>query len=72
MDTRTGKFKLGLKATDEILAGNEEQAIAVFDRLRRQKMLAASMHEMNQLLRHPDHAARARAAIRRIGMEYAG
>lgn len=72
MVARREEYKLGLMATDEILAGNEEQALAAFERLRRQKLLAASMHEMNQLLRHPDHGARAHAAIRRIGMEYAG
>jgi hypothetical protein len=64
--------ELGLRATHEILAGSQDHALEVFDRLRRQKLLAASMHGMNQLLRDPAHAADARAAIRRIGMEYSG
>jgi hypothetical protein len=68
----SGELELGLKATREILAGSEEQALEVFDRLRRQKMLAASMHEINKMLLHPAHAASARAALRRIGMEHSG
>jgi hypothetical protein len=72
MKSRNDEFRLGLNATDEILAGNEENALAVFDRLRRDKLLAASMHEMNMLLHHPAHGERALAAIRRIGMEHAG
>jgi hypothetical protein len=59
---------LGVTAARKIVQASDQEWPAYIDRLRREKMLSAVAHQLNQMLENPDHRQLAIDAFKRIGL----
>jgi hypothetical protein len=61
-----------LFVADRIARSSNKEWICIFEELRRQKRLSATVHELNLLLDQPAHHAVAKSALTRMGLAHAG
>ena len=64
--------EFGLSIARKLSRARDEVWPTIFDDLRRRRQLSAAAREINQLMDDSEQGDVARAALRRIGLEYEG
>lgn len=62
----------GIDVVRELAEASEGEWQAIFERLRRARQLSSTVHNMNQLLKHPAHMDTAGQALQKIGLLHRG